>query len=188
MQITEMSGHDDNQPQTYGLVALFETPEALYEAAERTRDAGYTKTDAHTPFPVHGLAQALGMPRSKLSTIIFIGGCLGFCGGLGLQYWVSVLAYPVNVAGRPLVSWPSWIPVTFECTVLAAALTAFIAMITLNKLPEPYHAVFNTPGFERASNDGFFLTIEAIDPRFDAGETRAFLEAMGPVEVYDVSP
>lgn len=182
-----MSGHDHNEPETYGLVALFETPEALYDAAEQTRSAGYTKTDAHSPFPVHGLAQALGMPRSKLPVLIFIGGVLGFIGGIALQYWIAVSVYPLNVAGRPYVSWPSWIPVTFECTVLAASLTAIIGMIALNRLPEPYHAVFNTPGFERASNDGFYLVIEADDPRYGAKETRAFLEGMKPTEVHEVT-
>lgn len=180
--------HSASTPKAYGLVARFETPELLVTAAEKTRDAGYTVTDAHVPFPVHGLSEALGMKRSKLSALVLAGGTLGALGGFALQYWVSVITYPINVGGRPFFSWPSFIPVIFECTILGAALTTIISMIALNKLPMPYHPVFNTPGFERASADGFFLAIEAVDPRFDAAETRAFLESLQPAEIHDVEP
>ena len=170
----------------FGLVARFGSPEALYEAAEKTRDAGYTQTDAHSPFPVHGLWEALGMKRSILPVLIFGGGVVGFFGGLYLQYWVSVVTYPVNVGGRPYISWPSWIPVTFECTILVAALTAIIGMLALNRLPQPYHSVFNTPGFERASENGFYLCIEANDPQFNQETTKIFLENLGAEEIHVV--
>jgi hypothetical protein len=182
-----MSAHQDNQPGLYGLVARFDTPETLYAAAEKTRDAGYTCTDAHTPFPVHGLWEALGMKRSPLPWIIFFGGVFGFFGGLYLQYWVSAVTYPLNVGGRPFVSWPSWIPVTFECTVLAASLTAIVGMLAMNKLPQPYHEIFNAPGFERASEDGFYLAIEAKDPQFEESATKTFLRELGAEEVHEVS-
>ena len=177
-----------SSPPPYGLVARFETPEALVAAAEKTRDAGYTATDAHVPFPVHGLSEALGMPRSKLAALVLGGGTFGALGGLALQYWVSAVTYPVNIGGRPYFSWPSFIPVIFECTILGAALTTIISMITLNKLPMPYHPVFNTPGFERASRDGYYLCVEAADPRFDAAQVRAFLEGLDPMEIHEVAP
>ena len=178
----------EHRPDLYGIVARFESPEALVAAAEQTRDAGYTRTDAHVPFPVHGLAEALGVPRSRLAVLVLIAGTLGAIGGYALQYWVSVVAYPVNVGGRPYVSWPSWIPVIFECTVLAAALTAFIGMLALNRLPELYHPVFHAPDFDRASNDGFFLTIEAVDPNFDRKATKKFLQGLGAMAVHEVAP
>lgn len=178
----------EQKPDLYGIVARFESPEALVAAARRTRDAGYTRTDAHVPFPVHGLAEALGVPRSRLAVLVLIAGACGAIGGYSLQYWVSAVTYPVNVGGRPYVSWPSWIPVIFECTVLAAALTSFIGMLALNHLPQPYHPVFHTPDFDRASNDGFFLAIEAADPNFDKKATRAFLEELGAMAVHEVGP
>ena len=177
----------ENSPKTFGLVARFETPEALYEAATQPCSEGYTKTDAHSPFPVHGLAEALGMKRSRLSSIVLAAGITGGLGGLALQYWVSVVTYPLNIGGRPYISWPSWIPVIFECTILLAGLSAVIFMLGLNGLPQPYHPVFNTPGFERSSTDGFFLAVEAADPKYDSAETRAFLQRVGAVEIHEVS-
>lgn len=177
----------ENMPKLFGLVARFESPEALYEAAQKTCAEGYTKTDGHSPFPVHGLAEALGMKRSKLSAIVLAAGVTGALGGLALQYWVSAIAYPLNVGGRPYFSWPIFIPIIFECMVLLAGLSAMFFMMGLNGLPQPYHPVFNTPDFERASNDGFFLSIEAEDPKYDGAATRAFLEGAGAVEVHEVS-
>ena len=171
------------QPELYGLVAEFETPENLLKAAKSTR---YTQTDAHAPFPVHGLAEALGMKRSKLASLVLLGGILGGLGGFYLQYWVSVLEYPINIAGRPDFSWPAFIPVIFECTILGAALTSFFGMLTLNGLPRPHHPVFSTPTFDRASNDGFFLTIEAEDPKFDKTGTKTFMETLSPTAVHEV--
>lgn len=182
-----MSREGSTTGELFGLMARFETPEALYEAAARTCAEGYTRTDAHCPFPIHGLAEALGMKRSKLSSLVLAGGVLGAMGGFGLQYWVSCVTYPVNVGGRPYFSWPSWIPVIFECTVLGAALAAVVFMITLNGLPMPHHPLFDAPEFERASNDGFFLSIEAGDPRFRRDRTRAFLEGLGAAAVHEVA-
>jgi hypothetical protein len=181
-----MSAHAPAESGLYGLIARFETPELLYEAAEKTCAEGYTRTDAHTPFPIHGMAEALGMKRSKLSTIVLAFGLLGGFGGFYLQYWVSCVANPWNVGGRPLFSWPSWIPVIFECMVLAASLSAIFFMIALNGLPQPHHPIFDAPDFERASNDGFFLSIEAEDPRFDMEKTRAFLRGLGALTVEEV--
>ncbi|NKB25745.1 MAG: DUF3341 domain-containing protein [Kiritimatiellae bacterium] len=170
----------------YGLVAEFNDSDLLIKAAEQTQEAGYTKTDAYTPFPVHGLTEALGIKRTILPWIVLTGGILGCLGGFYLQYWVSVEAYPLNVGGRPFNSWPSFIPVTFECTILGAALSAIIGMLSLNGLPQPYHSIFNTPNFERASNDGFFLCIEEQDPKFDKKQTRRLLEDLGAVSVSEV--
>lgn len=175
-------------PDVYGLVARFESPEALLQAAHQTREAGYTATDCHTPIPVHGLAEALGMKRSKLASLVLAGGILGGLGGFYLQYWISAVTYPLNVGGRPYFSWPAFIPVIFECIILGAALTTILSLLVLNKLPEPYHSVFNTPDFDRASNDGFFLAIEAADPNYDAKKTRSFLEGLKPMAVHEVEP
>jgi len=167
----------------YALVAEFADSDTLLAAAHRVRETGYTRTDAFSPVPVHGLAEALGARRTILPWIVFLGGLLGCIGGFYLQYWVSVLEYPVNVGGRPMNSWPSFIPITFECTILGAGLSTIIGMLALNGLPRPYHPVFNTPGFERASDDGFFLCVESEDPQFDLVGTRAFLEGAGATQV-----
>ena len=180
--------HEVTNSGPYGLVALFETPEALIAAAHRTREEGYTVTDCHTPIPVHGLAEALGMKRSKLSALVLAGGTLGAIGGFALQYWVSVIVYPHNVGGRPFFSWPSFIPIIFECTILGAALTTIISLIALNGLPQHYHPVFDTPDFDRASGDGFFLAIEAVDPNYDSKKTKTFLESLNPTAVNEVTP
>ena len=173
-------------PPRYGLLAEFETPEQLRAAAAAARDAGYRKMDAYSPFPVHGLTEALGAPHSKLAALVLAGGVLGALGGFGLQYWVSVIAYPLNVGGKPLNSWPSFIPVTFETTVLLAALTAVLGMLALNGLPHPHHPLFGTERFDRATSDRFFLCIEAADPRFDPVATRKFLELLRPLAVIEV--
>ena len=157
-------------------------------AATKARLAGYRKMDAFSPIPIHEMDEALGLRRTRLPLLVLIGGILGGIGGFALESWVSAVAYPMNVGGRPLISWPQFIPVTFETTVLGAALTAFIGMWALNKLPQPYHPVFNVPAFDRASQDRFFLCIESTDPRFNAQGTRAFLESLHPVGVSDVAP
>ena len=140
----------------------------------------------YTPMPVEGLADALGSQRTYVSTLVLLGGIAGCVGGFGLMYWITCIAYPLNVAGRPFYSWPAYIPPTFEMTVLFASLTAVIGMLALNGLPQPYHPVFNVPRFQLASQDRFFLCIEAADPRFSLEETRTFLHTLGPVEVSDV--
>ncbi len=170
----------------YGLLAEFDDADTLVKAAQRTHDAGYRKTDAYAPFPVDGLAEALGVKRTSLSWIVLLGGIVGGLGGFGLQYWVAVIAEPINVGGKPLNSWPSFIPVTFEATILGAALAGVIGLILLNGFPMPYHPVFNIHSFARASQDGYFLCIETTDPQFDMEKTKSFLQSLQAREVYDV--
>jgi hypothetical protein len=170
----------------YGLVAEFDDPDTLLHAAEKVYDAGYRKIDAYTPFPVHGLAEVIGFQDNRLPWMIFFAGLTGAAGGLALQWWTSVIDYPQNVGGRPLFSLPSFIPVTFECTILLSALTCVFGMIALNGLPRPYHSIFNAPNFERATQDKFFLAVEADDPRFDRAETERLLRGLHPVAVNEV--
>jgi len=172
----------------YGLIAEFDNPEALVGAAHRAFAEGFRKMDAYSPFPVEGLAEALGFHRTRVPLIVLTGGILGCLGGFFLQYWLAVIDYPINVGGRPLNSWPSLIPVTFELTILIAALSAFFGVLALNGLPMPYHPVFNVERFELASRNRFFLLIEAADPRFDSAGTRRFLETVGSHGVYEVEP
>jgi hypothetical protein len=170
----------------YGLMAEFESPTDVVAAARRAYEEGYRDMDAFSPFPIEELSEAIGFHRNRLPMIVLVGGVLGCVGGFALCYWASVHAYPLNVGGRPLNSWPAFIPVTFETTILVAALAAVFGMLALNRLPQPYHPVFNTPRFELASRNTFFLLIEAKDPRFDLEATRAFLDGLGPREVADV--
>jgi len=172
----------------YGLMAEFDSPQALLEAARRAYAAGFRRMDAYSPFPVEGLAEAIGFHGSRVPLLVLIGGIVGCLGGFYLQYWVSVIHYPVNVGGRPLNSWPAFIPVTFELTILFAALSAFFGVLWLNGLPMPYHPVFNVERFELASRNRFFLCIEATDPQFDPRGTREFLETTGAQGIYEVEP
>jgi hypothetical protein len=170
----------------YGLMAEFETAEALMAAAHQAREEGYRRMDAYSPLPVEGLAEAIGFHDRRLPVIVLIGGMVGCLGGYYLQYWCSAISYPLNIGGRPLNSWPSFIPITFEMTVLVAALSAVLGMLALNGLPMPYHPVFNSPRFVLATRDRFFLCIEARDPKFDKERTRTFLaglHARGVTEV-----
>jgi hypothetical protein len=175
-------------PTLYGLMAEFDNATALVAAATKARLAGYRKMDAYSPIPIEEINEALGLKRTRLPLLVLLGGIAGGIGGFGLEAWVSAVAYPMNVGGRPIISWPQFIPVTFETTVLGAALTAFIGMWALNKLPQPYHPVFNCDAFARASTDRFFLLIETADPRFDRTATWKFLEATHPVGVSEVAP
>jgi hypothetical protein len=172
----------------YGLMAQFSQPEPLLEAARRAYEEGYRKMDAYAPMPVEGLAETIGFRSDTVPRLVFAGGLLGACGGFSLMWWISVIAFPHNVAGRPLNSWMAYIPITFECMVLVACFTAVISMLALNGLPEPYHPVFNVSQFERASRDKFFLCIEAEDPKFDLESTREFLASLRAEEVLDVAP
>lgn len=170
----------------YGLLAEFGDPESILEAVRRAREAGYRRMDAFTPFPVEGLSEELGFHRSAVPAVVLTGGLIGAVGGYLLQYWLNVLDYPINVGGRPLHSAPMFVIVAFELTILAAALFAVLGMLALNKLPMPYHPVFNVPDFALASTNRFFLAIEAADGRFDPVGTREFLQALGPKGVWDV--
>jgi hypothetical protein len=169
-------------------MAEFESPTALVHAANSARLEGYRDMDAYSPIPIEELNEALGLRRTRLPRIVLLGGILGGLGGYLLQYWSQAIAYPLNVGGRPFHSWPQFIPVTFETTVLGAALSAFVGMWALNRMPMPYHPVFNVPEFARASTDRFFLCIEATDQRFDPVATRRFLESLHPLGVSDVAP
>ncbi|RMD94070.1 MAG: DUF3341 domain-containing protein [Calditrichaeota bacterium] len=169
-------------------MAEFEQPGQLLKAAEKAAQEGYHKMDAYSPIPIEGLSEALGKRHTRLPLLVLIGGLLGAFTGFFMQYFISVIDYPVNIGGRPLNSWPSFIPVTFELTVLFAAFAAFFGVMVLNKLPQPYHPVFNVEQFERASQDRFFLCIEAQDSKFDMTQTRKFLESLKPVGVYEVEP
>ena len=171
---------------TWAVVAEFDSPEKLVSAAEAARRAGFKKMDAYSPFPIHGLSDAIGFRDVKVPFSVFAGGLIGGAFGYGLQFYVHVLDYPMNVGGKPLVSLPSMIPITYECTILFAGLTAFFSMLAYNKLPKPYHSIFNTPGFERATQDRFFLAIEKEDPQFDSEKTAAFLKELDALNVSEV--
>jgi Protein of unknown function (DUF3341) len=175
--------HEVAEKTDYGFVAEYESAEALIKAANTVYDEGYRDIDAFAPFPVHGLPEAIGFEDPRLQWMIFVGGFTGALCGFALQWWVSASAYAHNVGGRPLFSWPAFIPITFECTVLFAALTAVFGMLGLNKLPQPHHPVFDTPNFDRASQDAFFLAVESQDPKYDADKVRALLETTGAVNI-----
>lgn len=183
-----MSVHaiDDLNP-LYGLMAEFETAGELVAAARRTREAGFRKFDAYTPFPIHELDDAMDLHDNRVSLFTLIGGLIGCAGGFGLASWVESVALPLNIGGRPLISAPMFIPITFECTVLIGGLTAAISMILLNGLPSPYHPVFNVERFAHASRSKFFLCIESDDPKFDRDQTVGFLESLGPEEIAEVA-
>jgi hypothetical protein len=170
----------------YGLMAEFETPGQLVAAARRTREAGFKNFDAFSPYPIHELDGAMDLHDNRVSLATLIGGLLGATGGFSLCAWVSSVALPLNIGGRPLISVPMFIPITFECTILLGGLTAAISMILMNGLPSPYHPVFNVERFAGAARSKFFLCIESEDPKFDRTDTAGFLQSLGPEEIAEV--
>jgi hypothetical protein len=184
-----MSSHKvESGTPLYGLMAEFGTPTELVAAARRVREAGFRKFDAFSPLPLHELDEAMDLHDNRVSRFTLIGGLCGGIGGFSLCSWVSYVALPLNIGGRPQISVPMFIPITFECTILLAGLTAAISMLLMNGLPSPYHPVFNVERFANASRSKFFIVIEADDPRFDRQATAAFLEALNPEEIAEVAP
>jgi hypothetical protein len=167
----------------WGALAEFDSPAALYRAAERVREAGFEKWDAHSPFPVHGLERAMGLRRSMVPLVVLVLGLGGAAAGMGLQWWVATRAYPLVVSGKPFFSWPAFVPIMFECGVLGGAAGAVLGFLGLSRLPQPWHPLFDSPRFERVTDDRFFISIEAADPRFDRGETVRLLERAGATAV-----
>ena len=170
----------------HGVIAEFDGPEQLVEAAEKAYAEGYRQMDAYTPFPVHGLADAIGHRGVRLPRFVLLGGLLGGLGGFGMQAYANIIDYPMNIGGRPYFSWPAYIPITFETTILGAVVTAVFGMLLLNGLPQPYHPVFHVPNFELASRSHFFLCIESRDPKFDVAQVTRFLQSLQPQAVSEV--
>ena len=175
-----------SESSVYGLMAEFDSPQELLTAAHKAHGAGYKQMDAFSPFPVEGLADAIGFHKDSVALVTLIGGIIGGLSGYLLQYYVSVISYPLNVGGRPLHSWPSFIIVTFELTILFGGLSAVIGMLALNGLPMPYHPVFNVPEFAKASDNKFFLVVFSSDPKYDAARTREFLRGLAPRAISEV--
>src|SRR6202040_885202 len=171
---------------TYGIMAEFDSVHTLLDAANRTREAGYQKIDAYSPFPVEGLAEAIGFHHDEVPLVVLIGGLIGGLTGYLMQYWISAVRYPINVGGKPYHSWPAFIVVTFEMTVLFAGVAAVLGMLALNGLPMPYHPVFHSSRFAFATRDRFFLCIEARDPLFDRVQTMNFLRSLSPYDVAEI--
>ncbi len=182
LEVPEASGGYNH----YGVLARFRTAKALYRACEAVRDAGYSKWDALTPFPVHGLEKAMGLKPSKLPFLVLTTGLTGAGLGFGLQSWVHIMAYPLVISGKPLFTWPAFVPVTFELGVLGAALGAVLGMFALNKLPTYHHPLFRSETFARVTDDGLFIAIESWDPKYDDQGTADFLSGLGAVEVEHV--
>lgn len=176
----------EKKDKRYGIVAEFEDGDALIHAAEAARHAGYKRMEGYSPFPVHGLSEAIGFHDNRVPWLVFLAGLTGGCFGYWMQFYISVVDLPLNVGGKPINSTPSFVPITFELTILFAVLTAFWSVLLLNWLPQPYHPIFNAPGFERASQDRFFLCIEREDPLFDGEGTREFLQGLDPIAVNEV--
>jgi hypothetical protein len=179
--------HDEHAdlgaPDVYGLLGEFPSAEHLVEAAQLAREAGYRRMDAYSPFPIEGLADALGARPSRLPFIVLVGGICGGALGYLMQWYMVAVSYPLNIGGRPTHTWPAFVPVTFELTILGAALAAVLGMLALNGLPRPHHPLFNVPEFSLASQHRFFLCIEAADPRFDLAATGEFLHNIGATRV-----
>src|SRR6476659_7994338 len=175
-----------DKPPIYGVMGQFDRPSTLVAAAREAYAAGYRQINGYSPFPIEALDEAIGFKRTKLPLIVLAGGILGALGGFFMQYWMEVIDYPIIVGGKPFNSWPAFIPITFECTVLAAAFAAVLGMLILNKLPQPYHPVFNTPNFALATRDRFFLVVEANDPKYNHQAVMQLLQSMNAQDVLDV--
>src|SRR6202162_2967668 len=176
-----------NRDPVYGIMAEFASAQALVDAAKRTHEAGYQRIDAYSPFPIEGLAEEMGFHQNSVPLVVLIGGIVGGLTGYLMQYWMSAVDYPLNIGGKPAHSWPAFIVITFEMTILFAGVSAVLGMLALNGLPMPYHPVFNVPRFALASKNRFFLCIEAKDRKFDLESTRRFLETLEPREVSTVA-
>lgn len=183
-----MAEHHEHsgKPQVFGMIAEFDTPEELLHATKRAYEAGYRSMDAYSPFPIHGLAEAMGVKKTYVPVITLLGALSGTIAALSLQYFTMVWHYPYMAGGKPFNSWPSWMPVTFELTILFGAFAALGSMLAFNGLPRPYHPIFNAKRFERASSDGFFLCIEKTDSQYHADSVRNFLQELKPVDVSEV--
>jgi Protein of unknown function (DUF3341) len=181
-----MSEHAEPTPAVYGLLAQFDTAEKMVEATRKANEAGYTCMDCFSPYPVGEAADAMNFKTSEMGPVMFIGGLLGATAGFLMQYYLGAYQFPVNIGGRPFMSWPSFIPITFEMMVLTAALSGVFGLIAVCGLPQLYHPLFNVPSFARASGDRFFLCIEAIDPKFEINATREFMASMQSLEVAEV--
>jgi len=179
-------GHRRHAPPLYGVMAEFENPTDLVAAAQRVYSLGYRRINGYSPYPIEELSEAIGFTKTSLPLIVFIGGLIGGLSGFFMQYWIEVIDYPINVGGKPTNSWPAFIPITFEMTVLFAAFSAVLGMLILNKLPQPYHPVFNLPNFALATRDRFFLAIEANDAKFNHAEVVDLLKSLNAVAVTDV--
>jgi Protein of unknown function (DUF3341) len=186
IHVTAGGSHRRHAPPLYGVIAEFESPSDLVAAARRVYTLGYRRINGYSPYPIEELSEAIGFTHTSLPLIVFIGGLLGGIGGFLMQYYIEVVDYPINVGGKPYNSWPAFIPITFEMTVLVAAFSAVLGMLVLNKLPQPYHPVFNVPNFAMATRDRFFLAVEANDPKFDHGEVVELLKSLNALEVNDV--
>jgi hypothetical protein len=171
----------------YGLLAEFESPRELYRACQRVRDAGYTRWDAHSPFPVHGLPRAMGLKSSKLPWVVLVCGLGGAAGAMALQWWTSAVDYPLVISGKPYFSWQAFVPITFEIGVLGGAIAAVVGMLAFNRLPALFHPLFGSTRFERVTDDRFFIAIESWDPKYDAKETASFLERIGAAHVETIA-
>jgi hypothetical protein len=178
--------HRRHEPPLYGIMAEFEGPNELVAAARKTYEAGYRRINGYSPYPIEELSEAIGFTHTSLPLIVFIGGILGGLGGFLMQYYIEVIDYPINVGGKPYNSWPAFIPITFECTVLVAAFSAVLGMLVLNKLPQPYHPVFNAPNFALATRDRFFLVVEANDPQFNHNNVVSLFRELDAQDIVDV--